>query len=155
VAARADRAAALDARGILGLTLPEGMAALDRALTDGDAVARVAAMRVNFRHFRQISAHAASMPLLRDLRAANVASGSARRAQAALLDTVRAAQPSRRLEIVEGYLREAIGGTVKLAPERVGRTTPFQQFGVDSLMMVSFRQSRSHKSAKLVQRLVS
>jgi acyl carrier protein len=127
---RGDR---LSARGIAGLSPPEGTHALGRFLLHPRA--EVGLFHFSVRHWLEFHPQAAAMPFLSEL-LEDTPAAPARQSFRAVLD---AAAPAERSRLLDAHLREQVARVLRLSPDRIEPLTPFRSLGIDSLMSLEVR----------------
>nr|AAF26922.1 polyketide synthase [Sorangium cellulosum] len=132
-----DGGARLEYRGMEGLTLEQGAAALGRLLARPRA--QVGVMRLNLRQWLEFYPNAARLALWAELlkerdRADRGASNASN-----LREALQSARPEDRQLILEKHLSELLGRGLRLPPERIERHVPFSNLGMDSLIGLELR----------------
>jgi NADPH:quinone reductase-like Zn-dependent oxidoreductase/acyl carrier protein len=133
--AQPERGERFVARGLGTLTSTEGADVLRALLTRPRA--QIGVMPFHVRQWCQFYPKASHSPLLAELtRDANVG-GSANegRVRAALRET----PEDERASLLEGHVRAQLAHVLRLDPSRVGKATPFNTLGLDSLMGIELR----------------
>ncbi|MDI3287042.1 type I polyketide synthase [Polyangium sp. 15x6] len=133
-AASAVRGARLSVRGLSSISPEQGRDALGRILQQDPVEIVVAPFRL--RHWREFYPTVASSPLFAELTDARDAAASTPTGMAAAL--AEKAPAERRTEL-EKHLVEQVGHVMRLAPERIQRTTPLMTLGLDSLTSLELR----------------
>ena len=136
MAARGGSSARVAQRGFGQMTAAEGAVALGRLL--GAGAAQVGVVPMNARQWIEFYPQIAASPRLSPLvqRSARRRAG---RGDAALLEALRAAAPSRRLALVEQTLCEHVAHVMRLDPAQIEPDTPLKGLGIDSLMGLELR----------------
>ncbi|AEI63746.1 bifunctional LLM class flavin-dependent oxidoreductase/SDR family oxidoreductase [Corallococcus macrosporus] len=129
----------LERQGIGSMSPPQGLAALDRALTQPDAQLAVASL--DWPRFFRAFAHARTTPLLAEqVKEAGEGAEPARSPEAgALQAALSEAQPGARSELVREYLRTQVARVLARSSARLDVNASLMSLGLDSLMSIDLR----------------
>jgi acyl transferase domain-containing protein/acyl-CoA synthetase (AMP-forming)/AMP-acid ligase II/acyl carrier protein len=119
--------------GVEGLSAQTYVAALAALLADDATEAMV--LDIDWARWRP----SAQSPLLRDLQATAVGGPEAAGAGSGLFETVQAADPHERRQLLATYLRDLVAGKLGLAPAGLDVNAPLNSLGVDSLITLELR----------------
>lgn len=135
VAADAERGDRLAAQGIRGISVEQGLLALEELIQRGATQSVVTS--IDWRQWREAHLTAANAPLLAEIEAEP--GSSVRKRSGELRAALEAAEPASRRTMLEAHLREQIGQVLRMPPARIEASTPFGSLGLDSLMGLEIR----------------
>jgi len=127
------RGARLEQRGLKLLSVEQGHSMLEELL-ERVSVAQAGVGSLDARQWREFYPQAGASLYLSQL-AMKERSGKAN----SMGKELQQAEPSRRRELLERFVREQIARVLRLEPERIGGGTPLRSLGVDSLMGLELR----------------
>lgn len=136
-ARRSDRGGRLEERGLGGFTTREAWHALERILSEDEAVVSYAPL--DPRRWFESYPDTAALPSWSELRRAADGGRSAGDTGNAFLDEFRASPPGEGSRLVESKVRELAGRVLRLDADSIDGDTPFKSLGLDSLMSLELR----------------
>ncbi|AKQ65466.1 Malonyl CoA-acyl carrier protein transacylase [Myxococcus hansupus] len=134
-AAATGRGDRLALRGVGNMPPAQALDALGRLLARD--ITQAAVVPLDLRQWREFYLNAAQSPFLSVLMQERVNSPASRKGGAR--DLLAAAEPARRREVLEGYLREQLGRILRMEPARIDSEQPFGDLGMDSLTGLELR----------------
>jgi acyl transferase domain-containing protein/aryl carrier-like protein len=138
LARRAELGERLERQGVLSFTVPEALAALEKAMQREHV--QVSVMRVDWSRWRGLGVTGRVSPRLAHMCGQEVV-GPEAAPQGSLprRDVLGAAAPAERLELLEVLIRDRVARVLGMTPERLDGDRPLLQLGLDSLMAVELR----------------
>lgn len=137
-AARVDRGARLEDRGLASLSPAVGLAALERVFEM--RLPQVAVMNFDAQAYAATYPAAARCVLLAELAATAPATEVQSDGATGLKDRLLSLEPGRRrLEAMHGFLKEQVGKVLRQSASRLDADKPFHTLGLDSLMGLELR----------------
>ncbi|RKH34084.1 LLM class flavin-dependent oxidoreductase [Corallococcus praedator] len=129
----------LERQGIGSMSPPQGLAALDRALSQPDA--QLAVVSLDWPRFFRAFAHARMTPLLAEqVKEVGAGAEPGRSQEAGALQTALSeAQPGARPELVREYLRTQVARVLARSSARLDVNASLMSLGLDSLMSIDLR----------------
>ncbi len=134
----AERGGRLESRGLASIDPAAGMAAFERVLEARPA--QVAVMNLDLPTYALTYPAAARSALLASFADATAAAPAATTSAQGIRERLLAAEPGRRrVEALQGFLREQVGKVLRQAAARLDVDKPFRTLGLDSLMGLELR----------------
>jgi hypothetical protein len=130
-------AARLALLGIGSIAPKQALEILGRVL--GQRGAQVAAVPVNWKQYREFDPAASAMPLLSDLAREEADLTRPAGQTRAKRETLLAAEPAERRQLLQSYLSEQVARVLGLSPSMLDVQQPLSHLGLDSLMAVELK----------------
>ncbi len=137
LAQRAELGERLERQGVLSFTVPEALAALEKAMQREHV--QVSVMRLDWSRWRGLGVTGRVPPRLAHLCRDVGRHDAAPHGNLPWPDVLRAAAPAERRGLVEALIRDKVARVLGTAPERLDGDRPLLQLGLDSLMAVELR----------------
>nr|AAK57190.1 MxaF [Stigmatella aurantiaca] len=136
-AAQANRGERLEARGLRGMSPDKALMAFGMLLGQGRP--QLSVMSFESRQWLGFYLAAAQSPFFTRLSQEQAGRPSVEQGRSRIREQLEAARGSERRALLDGHLRELIGGVLRMEPSRIDPRTPLGSLGLDSLMSMEIR----------------
>ncbi|NTX50379.1 SDR family NAD(P)-dependent oxidoreductase [Myxococcus sp. CA039A] len=136
-AAQSNRGERLEARGLRGMSPDKALSVLGMLM--GQTRPQLSVMSFDARQWLGFYLSAAQSPYFTRLAQEPSARPSVSAGRSRIREQLFAARASERRALLDGHLRELVGGVLRMAPARIDPRTPLMNLGLDSLMSMEIR----------------